>query len=744
MNNERNALMTHSTMKICDNEECVRIAASLKESMDTSVDPCDDFYHYTCGRWPMEHPIPDSSLTNTWFHERTDRVSRKIRELLQENVTSESSPWAVTQAKTLFTSCMDMKAINELDLSPLFNVLTLLDIPLIPAMLSNKTGDFIQQLANVKRVMGADIFIGLEVMPDPRNRSKNVIFLDTSLMACHFPTNKDLEKRLKLVRSRLRKLDTDDEMTFTEDEEAEMDYMREVIKLVISNGTIDSCVAEDNSTVTNEELDKLVKTTYEFTTVLYSFISLNWNHSVSEDSLTDDNYMLVDDLQRLTDETLLDANASLIPKRFWRPYIEAVFEGITSLDLDTKDKVFVGNLEYLKDSMLLLAVADETELETFIWWIVVDMVAPHCSEKIRDAWKTYANRVSDIEMEESRSLCCATYTNQLMGMAVSWMFIDQSLQNNKASKVLEMLKDIQEAFVSLVGEMDWMDQKTIAATLEKNRKMTSEIGYPEWIFDEEKLNYYYRGVDLSKTRFLENIVQMVHSIMNKTLSSLHHVNLDNETYWETNPTSVNAYHAFQDNQITIPDGILQFPFYELGLESLNYGAIGAVLGHELTHGFDNSGRHYDSNGNIRQWWSNETIAEYTERTQCFIDHYNTYYEDEIDDYIDGELTLGENIADNGGLHEAVIAYERWKARHGEEPLLPGFTQFTHEQLFFLSYAHLWCESYTATSLKWMLEDSHCPGHVRLQAVLRNSEEFSAAWKCPPGSNMNPLQKCRVW
>lgn len=177
---------------------------------------------------------------------------------------------------------------------------------------------------------------------------------------------------------------------------------------------------------------------------------------------------------------------------------------------------------------------------------------------------------------------------------------------------------------------------------------------------------------------------------------------------------------------------------------MNYGAIGSILGHELTHGFDNSGRHYDSDGNLREWWTNETISEYTEKTQCFIDHYNTYYEDEIDEYIDGELTLGENIADNGGLREAFGAYRIWKARHDQEPLLPGFTQLTHEQLLFLAFAHLWCESYNAASLKWMLEDSHSPSHVRLQAVLRNSKEFSAAWNCPVGSNMNPSKKCHLW
>ncbi|EFN77210.1 Neprilysin-2 [Harpegnathos saltator] len=648
-------------------------------------------------------------MTNTWFHERADRVSRKIRELLQMNVSASEYPWAVWQAKTLFTSCMDVQAMDELGLSPLFDLLTLLDIPLIPAMLSNKTGDYVEQMANLKRILGRDIFFGLEVMPDPRNKSRNVIFLDTPDTTSPFPTNKELEKRLQTVKLRLRKLeDMDDESTFTEDEEAELAYIREVIKLVISNDTMDACIAEDNTTMFSKELDVLIEDLYEISSTIYYMVSINQNYSISEDNLSDEDYMLVDDLQRLTDEYVMSVNLSLTPKPIWRPFIESVFKGITSLDLDKKDRVLVGNLEFLKDAALIFAAGEERELETCIWWVVVDMVVPHCSEKLRNVWMTYVHKVTDIEVAESKSLCCASDVNQLMGIAVSRLFIDPTFHNNKARKVFEMLEDIREAFVSLVSGTDWMDTQTKTVTLEKSRKMTSEIGFPEWLFDEKKLNEYYKGIDFSETRYLENMVQIVELAWNNTLSSLHEVNLGNETL------------------------------------ALNYGAIGSILGHELTHGFDNSGRHYDSDGNVRQWWSNETITEYTERTRCFIDHYNTYYEDEVDDYIDGKLTLDENIADNGGLREAVIAYKRWKARHGREPLLPGFTELTHEQLFFLGYAHLWCESYTATSLKWMLEDSHCPGHVRLQAVLRNSKEFSDAWKCPVGSNMNPQKKCHIW
>lgn len=696
-----------------------------------------------CGRWPEEHPIPDASLTNSWFSERSDRVTRKIRDLLKVNVSANEVPWAIMQAKTLYTSCVDVQTLNELNLSPLFDLLELLNLPLIPAALSNETTNYIEQMAKVKRILGIDIFFGIKITSDPRNNTRNVIYFDTPDHSSPFPSNRELEKRLHTIRSRLRKLeDLDDEFLFSNNEDAELVYMTDVIKQVINNGT-NACTPEDELKVSVKKLEEFVETLYEISNMIYHIVQENENHTISEEDLNEKNYMLVNDLQKLTDEYVMEANSSLTPKPIWRSFVESLFEGFT-LDLDEKDKVLVGNLDYLKNAALILAVFEEEELESYIWWSVVDVVVPHSSEKLRNIWSTYVNKLLQVEIRESISVHCASNVNELMGMAASWLFVDPTFHNNKARKVMEMWENIREAFALLVDRTDWMDQSTKRATLEKNRKMGSEIGFPEWLSNEKQLNEYYEGIDLSKTMYLDNMVQIIRLQWNTTWGYLHDNNVDKWSDWTGDPIEVNAFHTVDINRITIPIGILQFPFYELGLEVLNYGAIGSILGHELTHGFDNNGRYYDSSGNLREWWTNETISEYTERTQCFIDHYNTYYEDEIDDYVDGELTLGENIADNEGLREAFFAYGIWKTQHGQEPLLPGFTQVTHEQLFFLAFGHLWCEAYTAVSLKWMLEDTHSPSHVRLQAVLRNSKEFSAAWNCPVGSNMNPSKKCLLW
>ncbi|XP_026482131.1 neprilysin-1-like [Ctenocephalides felis] len=308
-----------------------------------------------------------------------------------------------------------------------------------------------------------------------------------------------------------------------------------------------------------------------------------------------------------------------------------------------------------------------------------------------------------------------------------------------------MLRDIRKAFEqSVMKEQKWMDAATRVATADKSRRMKEHIGFPEWLLDDQKLEQYYRGVLISESTHMENMLSVLNWRMRLQLESLHSAE-DGMHNWATDPISVNAFHTFQTNAITVPIAILQYPFYHLGLEALNYGSLGSILGHELTHGFDDSGRQYDKEGNLRQWWSEDTVEKYIEKTKCFIDQYSKFYMPDIGEYINGELTLGENIADNGGLREAFAAYQIYIKENGRESYLPGFEDFTHEQLFFLSYGNLWCETSTPESSRWALEDEHCPGKYRLRGVLTNSKEFSKAWKCKLGSGMNPNNdKCTIW
>ena len=178
---------------------------------------------------------------------------------------------------------------------------------------------------------------------------------------------------------------------------------------------------------------------------------------------------------------------------------------------------------------------------------------------------------------------------------------------------------------------------------------------------------------------------------------------------------------------------------------MNYGGIGTVIGHEITHGFDNVGRKYDKYGNLKQWWDQKIIDNFNEQARCMVNQYSSYVVPEANMTIKGNLTLGENIADNGGLKQSYRAYQRWVLDQGkEEPKLPGL-DLTNNQLFFISFAQQWCMNMNRQAAQYLiLRDTHSPNQFRVIGTLQNSEEFATAFSCPRKSYMNPEKKCSVW
>jgi predicted metalloendopeptidase len=205
---------------------------------------------------------------------------------------------------------------------------------------------------------------------------------------------------------------------------------------------------------------------------------------------------------------------------------------------------------------------------------------------------------------------------------------------------------------------------------------------------------------------------------------------------------VNAYYSPQQNNINFPAGILQPPFYNpKGDDAVDYGAIGVVVGHELTHGFDDQGRRYDGAGNLREWWTPEDAANFTERADCLVNEYNNFSPtDGVK--LNGKLTLGENAADNGGIQLAYAALMHDLANRVLPEAKDGFTQ---AQLFFLGYAQIWCQNTTdAEARRRAVIDSHSPGEFRVNGVLQNTPQFRQAFSCKEGDTMVAARACRVW
>merc|ERR1712142_130531 len=296
-----------------------------------------------------------------------------------------------------------------------------------------------------------------------------------------------------------------------------------------------------------------------------------------------------------------------------------------------------------------------------------------------------------------------------------------------------------------------MDVETMGKAKEKADMMLQLIGYPDWLLDPKEVDAYFSDAQpADAAKHTENVLNMKDWNGKQDLISLRQPNRD---VWLMHPAIVNAWYSPNHNTITFPAGILQAPFFQANVPRyLNYGAMGMVIGHEITHGFDDQGSQYDGTGNLNNWWSEETKMGFSSRAQCFIDQYGNFTVPELvdilgeeDAHLNGKNTQGENIADNGGIHESFRAYMRSVDNLGKEPSLPGLSQFTNEQMFFVSYAQVWCEIQTPEHLLGqILGDPHSPGRFRVIGPLGNSEDFQREFNCPADSPMNRVDKCKLW
>uniref|UniRef100_A0A1B6HY38 Peptidase M13 C-terminal domain-containing protein n=1 Tax=Homalodisca liturata TaxID=320908 RepID=A0A1B6HY38_9HEMI len=463
----------------------------------------------------------------------------------------------------------------------------------------------------------------------------------------------------------------------------------------------------------------------------------------STDPTKDDlpQYMWVSELQNITDKEV----SSYAPSQInWQKYLEVLFEDIEglSLDLYDYDQLAVYNIDYLRALMRLLAETPDSTILLTVWWEVVFELAPHTSNYMRDLRTDFEEKTIGEVAPTSRPTHCAYVVFKLLDIAVGTVATKESFLYKIKPKVNEMIDDIQVSFMKAVDRTSWIDKETKAAIKDKVSVIKRRIGFPEWILDNYEVEDYYDTLEMYEKTHLENILTFLGRSVYSSFKNLHTYNVYNSSGF--NPLEVNAAYSVQDNMIFVPMGMIQFPFYHLGLDALNYGAIGSILGHELVHALDTDGRKYDKLGNYRSWWSNDSIKSFTQKVSCLVDKYSTYYIEDVDEWVDGNLTLGENIADNGGLRAALWGYHRRLAREGEEPRLPGLQQYSHDQLFYLAFANIWCENWSKQSMRWTLEGEHAPNYVRVMGTLSNSPEFGKTWNCPLETEMNPRHKCHVW
>ncbi|KAF4075624.1 hypothetical protein AMELA_G00220960 [Ameiurus melas] len=440
-----------------------------------------------------------------------------------------------------------------------------------------------------------------------------------------------------------------------------------------------------------------------------------------------------------------------IPGFNWLTFVQAAIDSklYPDLSISSSEQVIVRAPQYLKDLFRLLNVTESRTVANYVVWRSILSRVTTLSRRFLYRYLDFARVTTGTTSLTPRWDKCVNYVESALMYATGRLFVDKHFHEDKKHMMEELIDGIRWAFIDMLeNENDWMDAETKTKAIEKAHAVLPKVGYPEFILNNTYINENIQRLSFSEKDYFGNVMQTLRFVAQSDIGWLR--TKVPRTEWFTSPTTVNAFYSVTTNQIRFPAGELQKPFF-WGLNyprSLSYGAIGVIVGHELTHAFDNNGRKYDKDGNLYQWWSDASGSNFDSKTKCIINQYNNYHWKEAGLNVKGKRTLAENIADNGGIREAFRAYRRWvlKERSGvEEPLLPGLG-LTNNQLFFLSYAHVRCNAYRPEAARDQINSGvHSPPKYRVIGAMSNFEEFHKAFNCPTTSVMNRgAESCRVW
>ncbi|KDO29318.1 hypothetical protein SPRG_05855 [Saprolegnia parasitica CBS 223.65] len=412
------------------------------------------------------------------------------------------------------------------------------------------------------------------------------------------------------------------------------------------------------------------------------------------------------------------------------PLVLGAFFAGAKLPLTPTSPVIVATPSFLNYTETLLATTPLQSLQTLFVYQYTASMAPVLSSAFRNtSFALYGRAIAGQEHPRPREKQCLSSVNEYLGELLSRYYLQKTFQPQALAAIQALVASLVETFHGRLAAAAWMDAGTKAAAIAKLRAMSSLLGYPS-----RKLAY--TGLALTPTNYFGNVQQLTHLLHARAVAKLRVPVEKNE--WLMHAHEVNAYYNPLANQIVFPAGILQPPFFDAHEDlARNYGAIGMVIGHEITHGFDDQGRNFDAVGNMQPWWSDATARRFEAKTACIATQYTSMAvrnesSGELLGHVNGRLTLGEAIADIGGLRVAFDAYTA--AIHSK----------AREKLFFLSFAQSWCIKATDQALRSSLDDVHPPAKQRVNGAVMNNEAFARVFTCPSGAPLHPREKCNVW
>lgn len=679
---------------ICLTPGCVRAAALIMNNIDEKVPPCENFYKFACGGWLEKQIIPDDRSAVSVFSLLQDELDLKLRYMVESEIKDDAPPH-VKNMKNMYEACMNTTNIEKSGNEPLAAVLKELGgWPTVEGSKWNKSNfDWMEALFALRKVgFSHNIFLSVSIGPDIRNNTRHIVDLDQSSLG--MPDRNYLLKGM--------------------DDPAVAAYYQLMVDSAVLLGS--------NETTAKKEM----KEALEFEMILANFsVPREERRNISRLY----NKMTVDDLYKLASEIN------------WDKY----FNKLLTNSIPRTEEIIVIVPDYVQKLEKLLMSTDKRVLANYMMWRVVGQAFPMLGRAWGEISQHYSAILTGKVRQEARWEHCLGTLSGSLSTALASLYVRNHFKEGSKDLALEMVNYIHREFLKIVDKVDWMDSKTRERAKEKAEHMETYIGYPNELLDDWRVADIYKGLELNPESYFENIQSLRKWATDYVFSKLRKPNVKGDWKKRSAAAIVNAFYNSIDNSIEFPAGILQGVFFSKERPNyLNFGAIGFVIGHEITHGFDDRGRQFDKDGNNVNWWEPETDNKFQERAQCIIDQYGNYTVPEADVQVNGINTQGENIADNGGIKEAYRAYRQWIIEHGAEDFLPGL-KYTPTQLFWISAANVWCGKYRPEVLKLrVLTGSHSPAPFRVIGPFSNTKEFAEEFGCPLGSPMNPEKKCSVW
>ena len=383
-----------------------------------------------------------------------------------------------------------------------------------------------------------------------------------------------------------------------------------------------------------------------------------------------------------------------------------------------------------------ISSADMETLRAYMKYHTMTSFASQLPSKIDDEnFNFYGRTLNGQPQQRPRWKRCSAATDHALGEALGQAYVAEYFAGDSKAKTLQMVHDIEAAMDKDLDTLDWMSPETRAKAKAKLHAIADKIGYPDHWRDYSKL-------EITRTDSLGNL-QRANAFENDRELNKIGKPVD-KLEWGMSPPTVNAYYNDSMNDINFPAGILQPAFYDPKADlATNYGHMGAVIGHELTHGFDDQGSQFDANGNLSDWWTADDKKNFQARTGCLVNEYGSFVA--VDDvHVNGKLTLGENTADNGGLVLAYMAYLERAKKDGID-INKKIDGFTGPQRFYIAFGQNWCENSRPEVVRTQVQtDPHSPDHFRANGAIVNQPNFGAAFGCKQGQPMTPAKNCRVW